>query len=139
MVLTIEVLTPQRIIFSTTADEVILPTETGLIGILEGHAPLITNLDVGLMRLKHAGKWVPLILLGGVAEIQEDKITVLVNGVEEVLKKDSKKASEEVEKAILALEKAVTNKEKLDAQDNLKRCRARLEANNYLKDDKDIN
>jgi len=139
MVMKIEVLTPQRIIFSTTADEVILPTESGLIGILDGHAPLITNLDTGLMRLKHEGKWVPLILLGGVAEIQKDNIIVLVNGVEEIFKKDKKKASEEVEKARLALEAAETSKKRLDALVELKRSLARLEANNYLKDDTDKN
>ena len=52
----------------------------------------------------------PLILLGGVAEIQKDNIIVLVNGVEEIFKKDKKKASEEVEKARLALEAAETSK-----------------------------
>jgi len=55
------------------------------------------------------------------------------------LRKIKKKASEEVEKARLALEAAETSKKRLDALVELKRSLARLEANNYLKDDTDKN
>jgi len=47
MVMNIRVLTPDRIICSTTADEVVLPGVTGQIGVLDGHASLITALDTG--------------------------------------------------------------------------------------------
>jgi F0F1-type ATP synthase, epsilon subunit (mitochondrial delta subunit) len=52
MVMNIRVLTPDRIICSTTADEVVLPGVTGQIGVLDGHASLITALDTGLLRIK---------------------------------------------------------------------------------------
>ena len=52
MVLNIRVLTPDRVICSTTADEVVLPGLTGQVGVLDGHAALITALDTGLLRIK---------------------------------------------------------------------------------------
>ena len=51
MVMNIRVLTPDRVICSTTADEVILPGLTGQVGVLDGHATLITALDTGLLRI----------------------------------------------------------------------------------------
>ena len=69
MVLNIRVLTPDRVICSTTADEVVLPGLTGQVGVLDGHAALITALDTGLLRIKLDDKWTPIILCGGLAEI----------------------------------------------------------------------
>jgi F-type H+-transporting ATPase subunit epsilon len=51
MVMNIRVLTPDRVICSTTADEIVLPGLTGQVGVLDGHAALITALDTGL-RIK---------------------------------------------------------------------------------------
>jgi F-type H+-transporting ATPase subunit epsilon len=86
MVMNIRVLTPDRVICSTTADEVVLPGLTGQIGVLEGHAALITALDTGLLRIKLNGKWTPIILNGGLAEIDQNQVTILVNDVEELTK-----------------------------------------------------
>ena len=132
MVMNIRVLTPDKIICSTTADEVILPGLTGQVGILEGHAALITALDTGLLRIKLNDKWTPIILCGGLAEIDQNRITVLVNDVEEVTNIELPKAMEELEKATLAIEEAQTSKGRLDASVELKKAIARLEAINYL-------
>ena len=79
MVMTIEVLIPNRVICKIKADEVVLPGLTGQIGILSGHAALITALDTGLLRIKLNEKWTPIILCGGLAEVNKDYITVLAN------------------------------------------------------------
>ena len=83
MVMNIRVLTPDRVICSTAADEVILPGLTGQVGVLDGHAALITALDTGLLRIKLDETWTPIILCGGLAEIDQNRVTVLVNDVEE--------------------------------------------------------
>ena len=85
MVMNIRVLTPDRVICSTTADEVVLPGLTGQVGVLDGHAALITALDTGLLRIKLEEKWTPIILCGGLAEIDRNRVTVLVNDVEELI------------------------------------------------------
>lgn len=133
MVMNIRVLTPDRVICSTTADEVVLPGLTGQVGVLEGHAALITALDTGLLRIKLDEKWTPIILCGGLAEIDQNQVTVLVNDVEEL--DDSvelNEATEELEKATQAVENAETSKSRLDASIELKKATARLEAINYL-------
>ena len=132
MVMNIRVLTPDRVICSTTADEVVLPGLTGQIGVLEGHAALITALDTGLLRIKLNEKWTPIILCGGLAEIDRDQVTVLVNDVEELTNVDLTEATQELEKATLAVENAETSKARLDASVELRKATARLEAISYL-------
>ena len=132
MVMNIRVLTPDRVICSTTADEVVLPGLTGQVGVLNGHATLITALDTGLLRIKLEDKWTPIILCGGLAEIDRNRVTVLVNNVEEFVSVDLTEASKEVEKAIIAVENAQTSKSRIDASEELKKANARLEGMNYL-------
>jgi len=132
MVMNIRVLTPTRVICSTTADEVILPGLTGLVGVLDGHAALITALDTGLLRIKLNEKWTPIILCGGLAEIDRNRVTVLVNDVEELVTVELNEATKELEKATLAVENAETSKDRLDASIELKKAVARLEGMNYL-------
>jgi len=132
MVMNIRVLTPDRVICSTTADEIVLPGLTGQVGVLKGHASLITALDTGLLRIKLDDKWTPIILCGGLAEIEQDRVTVLVNDVEELTNIELSEATKELEKATLAVENAETSKSRLDASLELKKATARLEAINYL-------
>ena len=128
----IRVLTPDRIICSTTADEIVLPGLTGQVGVLDDHAALITALDTGLLRIKSNEKWTPIILCGGLAEIDQNQVTVLVNDVEELNKIELNEATKDLEKATLAVETAETSKSRLDASIELKKATARLEAMNYL-------
>jgi F-type H+-transporting ATPase subunit epsilon len=132
MVMDIRVLTPDRVICSTTANEVVLPGLTGQVGVLDGHTALITALDTGLLRIKLDEKWTPIILCGGLAEIDRNRVTVLVNDVEELTNVKLSEATKELEKATLAVETAENSKDRLDASVELKKATARLEAINYL-------
>jgi F0F1-type ATP synthase epsilon subunit len=76
-------------------------------------------------------KWTPIILCGGLA-IDRNRVTVLVNDVEELTNIELSEATKELEKATLAVENAETNKARLDASVELKKATARLEAINYL-------
>ena len=128
----IRVLTPDRIICSTTADEVVLPGVTGQIGVLDGHASLITALDTGLLRIKLDQKWTPIILCGGLAEIDRNQVTVLVNDVEELISLELSEVTDQLQKATVAVETAETSKARLEATIDLKKAAARVEAMNYL-------
>jgi F-type H+-transporting ATPase subunit epsilon len=84
MTLTVRVISPDKTVWDAEAEEVVLPSTTGQLGILTGHAPLLTALDTGVMRVR-AGKnqnWQAIALLGGFAEIEENEVTILVNGAE---------------------------------------------------------
>ena len=132
MVMNIRVLTPDRVICSTTADEVILPGTTGQIGVLDGHATLITALDTGLLRIKLDQKWTPMILCGGFAEVDRNQVTVLVNDVEELVALDLGEVTKQLEVATEAIQNAETSKARLDASIELKKASARVQAVSYL-------
>mmetsp|Transcript_13839 Transcript_13839/g.19950 ORF Transcript_13839/g.19950 Transcript_13839/m.19950 type:complete len:136 (+) Transcript_13839:769-1176(+) len=132
MVMNIRVLTPDRVICSTSADEVILPGLNGQVGVLDGHAALITALDTGLLRIKLKDIWTPIILCGGLAEIDRNRVTVLVNDVEEFTNVELLDATKELEQATLSIETADNSKDRLDASNELKKANARVQGLGYL-------
>ena len=128
MSLIVRVLTPTRSICATTADEVILPGLTGKIGVLEGHASLVSSLDTGLLRIKVEEIWTAFIVCGGIVEVDRNRVTVLANSTEEINTLDLKEASKAVAEATLELEMAEDSKTRLDASIKLKLKVADLEA-----------
>lgn len=130
MTLTVRVISPNKTVWDDQADEVILPSTTGQLGILSGHAPMLAALDTGVMRLRTKNEWVPIVLLGGFAEIEEDEVTILVNGAEPGSKIDLETARVAYTNAQAALEKseAGTQQEKIKAKNAVKRARARFQA-----------
>ena len=82
MSLTLRVLAPDQSVFDGTVDEVILPSTTGLLGILPGHISMVTAIDIGVLRVLENGTWNSIVLMGGFAEVESDDVTVLVNGAE---------------------------------------------------------
>ncbi|MBW4646134.1 MAG: F0F1 ATP synthase subunit epsilon [Goleter apudmare HA4340-LM2] len=84
MTLTVRVISPDKTIWDAPAEEVVLPSTTGQLGILTGHAPLLTALDTGVLRVRAAKNqgWQAIALLGGFAEVEENEVTILVNGAE---------------------------------------------------------
>ena len=113
MSLNVRVITPDQTVWDAPADEVILPSSTGQVGILSDHAPLLTALDIGVMRLKTDGNWASIVLMEGFAEVEDNKVTILCNGAEEGSSIDPKTAQEELEKNTLLVDEAETKKEKI--------------------------
>ena len=122
------VITPDRVVWDATADELILPSSTGQLGILSDHAPLLTALDIGVMRLKADGNWMSIVLMEGFAEVENNKVTILCNGAEEGSSIDAKTAQEELEKVTSLVDEATTKKEKIEATIELRKAKARLQA-----------
>ena len=131
MSLTLRVLAPDQSVFDGTAEEVILPSTTGLLGILPGHISMVTALDIGVLRVLKNGTWDSIALMGGFAEVEANEVTVLVNGAELGSKIDSNSAEVELENAkneFNQFEGQNNSTEKVKAQQNLNRARARLQA-----------
>ena len=131
MSLTLRVLAPDQSVFDGTAQEVILPSTTGLLGILPGHISMVTALDVGVLRVLSNGSWDSIALMGGFAEVEADDVTVLVNGAELGSKIDAVSAEQDLEKAKTQFnqyEGQASSTEKVKAEQNLNRARARLQA-----------
>lgn len=128
MSLNVRVITPDKVVWDADTEELILPSSTGQLGILTGHAPLLTALDIGVMRLKIGSKWTSIVLMEGFAEVEKDTVTVLCNGAEEADSIDATTAQADLEKTILLVEEAATKKEKIEATIELRKCKARIQA-----------
>ncbi|HEY9863094.1 MAG TPA: ATP synthase F1 subunit epsilon [Candidatus Obscuribacterales bacterium] len=131
MTLTVRVIAPDRTVWDEQAEEVILPSITGQLGILTGHAPLLTALDTGVMRVRLKNKWTPIAVMGGFAEVEANEVTILVNGAERGDSINLEAARTAYAQAKADLESADTGdskKAKIKATKAIKRARARLQA-----------
>ncbi|NJN88775.1 MAG: F0F1 ATP synthase subunit epsilon [Leptolyngbyaceae cyanobacterium SL_7_1] len=130
MPLTVRVIAPDKTVWDSTAEEVILPSTTGQLGILSGHAPLLTALDTGVMRVRSDKEWVAIALLGGFAEIERDEVTILVNAAERGDAIDQEEARTAYAEATTRMSSvpADDRQEQIQATRALKRARARLQA-----------
>lgn len=136
MTVNILVMAPDGLIWDKTVDEVVLPGKTGQIGVLEGHTPLITALEIGILRIKNGDKWTPTIALGGFATILNNNVTVLVSEVEEVIPGKYEEALSSLKGASEEFAKLVANsddKEEIFKASQLVKCAsARVEAYKYI-------
>ena len=128
MSLNVRVITPDKVVWDAMAEELILPSSTGQVGILTDHAPLLTALDIGVMRLKSDTGWTSIVLMEGFAEVENNKVTILCNGAEDGSSIDLKNAQQELEKVTLLVDEATTKKEKIEATIELRKAKARLQA-----------
>jgi len=127
MSLTLRVLAPDQSVFDDTADEIILPSTTGLLGVLPGHISMVTAIDIGVLRVLKNGNWDSIALTGGFAEVESDEVTVLVNKAEMGKNIDSNKAEAELEQAKNQLSQTqdqVSSPEKIKAQEALNKAKA---------------
>ena len=128
MSLHISIIAPDRTVWDSNAEEVILPSSTGQLGILRGHAPLLTALDIGVMRVRTDKEWTPIVLMGGFAEVENDELTILVNGAEEGSSIDKEAAQKELEEMTVRFNEAESSKDRIEATQNLRKARARVQA-----------
>ncbi len=127
MSLQISILTPERSFWNGEAEEIILPTETGEMGVLKNHAPIITGLDVGAMLIRTKEQWNSVAIMGGFAVVKRNQITILANEAEASETIDSEEAKSAFEIAKANLEKAEGVKQKVEANFAFKRAKARFQ------------
>ncbi|ABW30285.1 MULTISPECIES: ATP synthase F1 subunit epsilon [Acaryochloris] len=131
MSLTVRVIAADKTVWDSAAEEVILPSTTGQLGILSGHAPLLSALDVGVMRVRPGKDWVSIALMGGFVEVENDEVVILVNGAERGDTIDREEARSTLSAAQARLdqsEQSEDKQERYEAQRDFKRARARLQA-----------
>ena len=131
MSLNLRVLAPDQSVFDDTAEEIILPSTTGLLGVLPGHISMVTAIDIGVLRVLKNGNWDSIALSGGFAEVESDEVTVLVNNAEMGKNIDINQAEAALEKAKNQLSKVEGQKastEKVKAQETFNKAKAWLQA-----------
>jgi F-type H+-transporting ATPase subunit epsilon len=79
-----EIVSQDRLVYEGDVDIVVLPGTDGEMGILPHHAPLLTTLKFGIIKVRSAGKEEIFTVAGGVAEIQPDIVTILADAAESI-------------------------------------------------------
>jgi F-type H+-transporting ATPase subunit epsilon len=103
--LLLEVVTPDRLVLSAQAEVVVCPGVEGQFGVLPGHIPFLSALDIGEMYYKAGGKTEYLAVSGGFAEVTGEKVTIVAESAEkgrEIDVERAKRAQERAEKRIAA-------------------------------------
>jgi len=128
MTLNLCVLTPNRIIWDSEVNEIILSTNSGQIGVLPNHAPIATAVDIGLLRIRRNDQWLTVALMGGFARISNNEITILGNDAEMSTDIDPQEAQQALEIAEANLSGAQGKRQAIEANLALRRARTRVEA-----------
>ncbi|MGH9548425.1 MAG: F0F1 ATP synthase subunit epsilon [Terriglobales bacterium] len=123
----LEIVTPEKMVVKDEAEEIQIPGKDGYLGILPGHAPLITELAVGEISYRKGGQTSYLSVAWGFAEVLPDKVTILAETAERPEEIDVKRAQESKLKAEAALKTGKTEADFTHAEDALKRAETRLE------------
>nr|YP_009668317.1 ATP synthase CF1 epsilon subunit [Scapania ciliata]QCW59092.1 ATP synthase CF1 epsilon subunit [Scapania ciliata] len=121
---------PNRIVWNSEIQEIILSTNSGQIGILPNHAPLLTASDIGVVKIRLKEQWSTMALMGGFAMIENNQMTILVNEAEKANEIDLQEARDTFGKAKSNLIQAEGKKQVIEANLAFKRAKARLEAIN---------
>jgi|SRR5271163_4885543 len=122
----LEIVTPSKLVVKESAEEAQIPGLSGYLGILPGHAPLLTELAVGVITYKVSGKTQTLAVAWGFAEVLPDKVTILAEAAERPTEIDVQRAQQAKERAEQLLK---SNNPELDyarAEDALQRAETRL-------------
>src|SRR5512135_3514889 len=102
----LQIVTPDKALVSEETDQVQIPGKSGYLGILPGHAPLITELMIGEISYSVRGAMQHIAVSWGFAEVLPDKVTILADTAERAEDIDVKRAQEAKARAEEALKKA---------------------------------
>jgi len=88
----LDILTPEKVVFSDSIEMVTAPGGLGEFGVLPGHAALVTTLEIGEVAIKKDNREHWLAISGGFAEVGNDKVTILAEAAELAQEIDIKRA-----------------------------------------------
>ena len=123
----LEIVTPEKLVVKDSAEEMQIPGKNGYLGILPGHAPLITELAVGQISYRNGSEAHYLCVAWGFAEVLPNKVTVLAETAERAEDVDCDRARKAKERAEKRLSSADPEVDVPRAQDALARAVTRLE------------
>ena len=99
MSIKVDIVTPEKMLYSGDVEMITLPGTNGQMGILRGHAPLLSTLDIGEIVLHSREGNEYLAVSGGVVEVRPDKVTILADVAEAGTEIDEDRAAAALERA----------------------------------------
>ena len=125
--LQLEIVTPDRMIVSDTAQEIQIPGKSGYLGILPGHAPLITEIAVGEIAYRKANETRYLSVAWGFAEVLPEKVTILAETAERPADINLARAQAAKQRAEARIKQGGTDLDYQRAEDALQRAQTRID------------
>lgn len=126
--ITLEVVTPERLVLSEPVDEAVLPGAEGYFGVLPGHAPLLAALGTGEIEYRKGGARRWLAVAGGFVEVLADRISVMAENCEPAEEIDGARAREDRRRAEEALkDKDASDRDRARAEHRLRKAAARIQ------------
>ena len=122
----LEIVTPERLVVNEAVEYIEIPGKTGYLGVLPGHAPLISELAAGELSYRTGNQTKRVAVAWGFAEVLQTKVTVLAETAEKAEEIDTARAEAAKKKAEVELQKAGPEGN-ADAQAALQRAQARLD------------
>jgi F-type H+-transporting ATPase subunit epsilon len=104
MPLQLDIVTPERLAYSDEVDEVVAPGVDGELGVLPHHAPLLTTLGLGELRIKKGGSEESFAIAGGFLQLRPDRVVVMAETADMAAEIDLQRAEEARREAERALE-----------------------------------
>ena len=123
----LEIVTPEKLVVRDRAEEIQIPGRNGYIGVLPGHAPLITELGSGEIRYRSNGELHRFSMAWGFAEVLPDKVTVLAETAERAAEIDLHRAEEAKQRAEERLKSGSTEVDYDRAENALQRAETRIQ------------
>jgi F-type H+-transporting ATPase subunit epsilon len=123
----LEIVTPEKKVVDTAAEEIQIPGKNGYLGVLPGHAPLISELAVGEIKFRTGSEEQRLAVAWGFVEVLPDKVTILAETAERPSEIDVERARKAKERAEQQLTSGDTNVDVEQALNALKKAETRLE------------
>jgi len=127
-IITMEVVTPEHHVCTLETEAVVVPAFEGYLGVLPNHAPLITQLGIGVVTYKVGGQEKKIAITGGFMEVADNKIVILADTAEMAEDIDIERAIAAKERAERRLRERAENLDYVRAQAALQRATARLKA-----------
>ncbi|GAB6159027.1 F0F1 ATP synthase subunit epsilon [Desulfotomaculum varum] len=78
----LDIVTPEKVVFSEEIEFIVAPGADGELGILPEHAPLVTALKIGVLRIQQGGKFFKVAVSGGFMEVKNSRVVVLADTAE---------------------------------------------------------
>jgi F-type H+-transporting ATPase subunit epsilon len=125
--LELEIVTPERLVIHERVEEVQIPGLSGYLGVLPGHAPLITELGVGEITFRSGGTTTRLAVAWGFAEVLANKVTILAESCERAGEIDVARAQQAKQRAEETLRGQAPDINYDDEQGALKHAETRIE------------
>jgi F-type H+-transporting ATPase subunit epsilon len=129
MTLKVEIVTAERVVYSEEGvDEVVVPGVEGELGVLTLHAPLLTMMQPGVLRIKKGDEETEMAITGGFIEVRENRVTILADAAERAEEIDVVRAEEARRRAKRLIEERVAEVDLARAEAALARALARIRA-----------